>query len=147
MSVINISQYTPISAKLKVKEDTTTSISESFKFREMNTIYSKLISNLQKMIDVENAYYVAKDRLVNELHEVMRTQNYAYGTMLSKNVDKCIEDMKHIYHDSQSDVDRLLELTEISELKFEKQYIFEYSENKTENTLVTGLKILEQYLG
>lgn len=146
MSVINISQYKPISAKLKAKENITTSISQSFKLGEMRTIYSKLISNLQKMIYAENAYHAAKDRLVNELPEVMRTENYSYGTMLSENVDKCIEDMKRIYHDSQNDVDRLLELTEISELKFEKQYIFAYSENRTENTLVTGLKILEQYL-
>ena len=146
MSTINISQYTHISIKLTLKEDTTTSISESFKVKEMSTIYSNLIFNLEKMIDAENAYYAAKDRLVNELPEVMSTENYEYGSMLSKNVDKCIENIKDIYQDSQSDVERLLVLTEISELKFEKQYVFAYGKNRTENTLVTALNLLEQYL-
>jgi hypothetical protein len=146
MSVINISQYKPIIIKLTFKEDTTTSISESFKIKEMSTIYSNLISNLEKMIDAENAYYAAKDRLVNELDEVMTTENYEYGSMLSKNVNKCIEDIKDIYRDSQYDVNRILLLTEISELKFEKEYVFENSQNRSENTIVTALKLLEQYL-
>ncbi len=146
MSVIDIRLYTPISDKLKVKESTTGSISESFKIREMRTIYSKLISNLQNMIDAENAYYTAKDTLVNELPMVMRTENYEYGSQLSQNVDKAIEDIKRIYQNAQEDVNRLYELTQISELKFEKQYIFGFSENRTEMTLITGLKLLDQYL-
>ncbi len=146
MSVINISLYTPISDKLKVKESTTTSISESFKINEMITIYSKLISNLQNMIDAENAYYNAKDILVNELPMVMSTENYEYGSQLSQNVNNAIENIKRIYQDTQEDVNRLYELTQISELKFEKQYIFGFSENRTEMTLITGLKLLEQYL-
>lgn len=143
MSVINISQYRHISTKLKDRGNSTTSIYESFKFGEMYAIYCRLISNLENIIQYENA---SKDRLINELPEVMRTENYPHGMMLSNNVGKCAEDIKRIYNDCQSDVERLLELTEISELKFEKQYIFEYSKDKTENTLVTGLNILQQYV-
>ena len=51
-----------------------------------------------------------------------------------------------IYQDAQEDVNRLYVLTQISELKFEKEYIFELSEHRTEMTLITGLKLLEQYL-
>ena len=51
-----------------------------------------------------------------------------------------------IYQDAQEDVNRLYELTQISELKFEKEYIFELSEHKTEMSIITGLKLLEQYL-
>jgi hypothetical protein len=146
MSVIDIRLYTPISDKLKVKESTTGSISESFKIGEMRTIYSKLISNLQNMIDAENAYYIAKDTLVNELPMVMSTENYEYGSQLSQNVNIAIENIKRIYQAAQEDVNRLYELTQISELKFEKQYIFGFSENRTEMTLITGLKLLDQYL-
>lgn len=143
MSKINISQYKHSGIKLKESENVTTSIYESFKIREIRTIYSKLISNLEKMIKYENA---SKDRVINELPEVMCTEKYPHGMILSNNIDKCVEDMKQIYNDCQRDVERLLELTEISELKFEKQYIFDNSKNKTENTLVTGLNLLQQYV-
>ncbi len=146
MSVINIHLYTPISDKLKVKENTSNSISESSKLEEIFTIYNKLISNLENMIDAENAYYDAKDKLVNELPMVMRTENYDYGEELSNNVDNAIENIKRIYRDAEKDVERLITLTEISELKFKKEYIFGFSEHRTEMTLITGLKLLEQYL-
>ncbi len=146
MSVINISLYTPIGTKLKVKENTTTSISESFKLKEMCIIYNKLILNLQKMIDAENTYYNAKDKLVNELPMILRNENYEYGDELTNNINNAIKNIKSIYQDSEEDVNRLFELTQISDINFEKEYIFGFTENRTEMTLITGLKLLEQYL-
>ncbi len=143
---MNINLYTHIGTKLDIKEDTTNSISESFKLKEMQTIYSKLISDLKIMISAENAYYDAKDKLVDELPIVMCTENYDYGEELSNNVNNAIVNIQRIYRDAQIDVERLITLTEISDIKFEKKYIFEFSKDRTEMSIITGLKLLEQYL-
>jgi hypothetical protein len=138
MSKINISQYKSIHDKLKLKENSVTTISESFKFREMITIYSNLISNLTNIIHAEKTYYDAKDRLIYEDPE--------YYEELSLNLLSAIVNIQRIYRDAEIYVNRLITLTEISELKFEKEYFFEFSEDRTEMTIITGLKLLEQYL-
>jgi hypothetical protein len=138
MSVMNINLYTHIGTKLDIKEDTTNSISESFKLKEMQTIYSKLISDLKIMISAEKTYYDAKDRLIYEDPE--------YYEELSLNLLSAIVNIQRIYRDAQIDVERLITLTEISDIKFEKKYIFEFSEDRTEMSIITGLKLLEQYL-
>ena len=146
MSVINIFNHSPICDLIKKKERSITTYSEYDKLERINVIYSKLISKITEMSNAENAYYDAKDKLVRELSKVMRTENYDYGAILIENVDNCINIIKSIYNDSQKYIVELLELTEISDFKFQKQYVFEYTENRTENTLFTALKLIEQYL-
>ena len=146
MSVINIFNHSPISDLIRKKERNVKTYSEYSKIERINVIYIELISKITEMSNAENAYYDAKDKLVRELPKVMRTENYDYGAILTENVDDSIETIKSIYNDSQKYIDELLQLTEISDFKFEKQYVFDYSENKAENTLFTALKLIEQYL-
>ena len=160
---MNVINNKDIITKLNAKKNST----NSFYIEQILNTHSMVIANLKNMEVYEKAYNNAKDMLVNELPYIMReTERFmfiaendltetqkiekekikAYSTMLTNNIDKCIDNIKFVYQDAQSDVDEILTFTGLSELNFEKEYVFELSKDKTENTMFTALKLIEQYI-
>jgi hypothetical protein len=75
-------------------------------------------------------------KLIGLLHRIFIIEN--------ENFD--FEKIKVLIERSQPAVDRLFELTGITEIKFEKDYILRSTKSETENTVITGLKLIKQYL-
>ena len=75
-------------------------------------------------------------KLIGILHRIFIIEN--------ENFD--FEKIKVLIERSQPAVDRLFELTGITEIKFEKYYILRSTKSETENTIITGLKLIKQYL-
>ena len=113
---------------------------------EINRIYYSLIETIQSMKMAEYFYYEAKQALVDQMHNIMGTENYAHGHELSDHLDTCVEEIKRICKKDTENVARLLEITGIAISDIEREYIFSMSANRTEISFITGIKIIYRFL-
>jgi hypothetical protein len=114
---------------------------------EVISIHESLTESLRSMKMAEYFYYEAKQDLVDEMRDVMDTQNYQYGRELSDNLDTCIEEIKRVCRKDLQNVTRLLELTGVTIRDIDREYVFGLSANRTEMSAVTGIKMIQQFLG
>jgi hypothetical protein len=114
---------------------------------EVISIHESLTESLRSMKMAEYFYYEAKQALVDEMRDVMDTQNYQYGHELSDHLDTCIEEIKRICRKDLQNVTRLLELTGVTIRDIDREYVFGLSANRTEMSAVTGIKMIQQFLG
>ena len=114
---------------------------------KVNSIYQSLTDSLRSMKMAEYSYYEAKQALVDEMRDVMDTQNYQYGHELSDHLNTCIEEIKRICRKDLENVAQLIELTGVTIRDIDREYVFGLSANRTEMSAVTGMKIIQQFLG
>ncbi len=114
---------------------------------EVISIHESLTESLRSMKMAEYFYYEAKQTLVDEMRDVMDTQNYQYGHKLSDHLDTCIEEIKRVCRKDIENVTRLLELTGVTIRDIDREYVFGLSANRTEMSAVTGIKMIQQFLG